>query len=208
MKCFWGKILSTYNSSALFELTKDMLTSKWAMFKTHCQKFNEIHKHALCLAKSGENEMDALRHAKRMFRDENKGISFSQESSWEIFRAFPKWDAPDPVLIPTVNDEGTSGENVELFGENKRPRPQGACATKKMKFESSSGTAWSQMSMFAKTMSNELQLKRESQQEKDRIVIKFGALRFLTTKTDGLSPQDSQIIEMLKDIIRAKYRVE
>ncbi|GJW03426.1 hypothetical protein Tco_1562282 [Tanacetum coccineum] len=128
-----------------------MLTQSGATFKTHCQKFNDIHKHALWLAKSGENEMHALRHTKRMFRYEHKGRSFSQESSWEIFRACPKWDAPDPVLIPTVNDEGTSGENAELFGENKRRRPSGARATKKT---SSSGTAGSQTSVFAKMMSN------------------------------------------------------
>ncbi|GJY14078.1 hypothetical protein Tco_0383387 [Tanacetum coccineum] len=104
--------------------------------------------------------------------------SFGQESSWEILHVSPKWDAPDPVSIPipTVNVEGTSGGNIigntELFGEDKRPRPPGARAAKKTKSESSSGTG-SQTSVFVETMSNELRLKRESQQDKDRTVIKF-----------------------------------
>ncbi|GJT05275.1 hypothetical protein Tco_0839737 [Tanacetum coccineum] len=142
---------------------------------------------------------------KKMFKDENKGRSFSQESSWEILRASPKWDAPEPVTIPSVNVEGTSGGNAELFGQDKRARPLGARAAKKTKSESSSGTARSQSGMFADAMQTELRLKWESQQENDRTVIKFEELRFLATKTDDLSPQDAAIIEMQKDLIRAKY---
>ncbi|GJR98527.1 hypothetical protein Tco_0270701 [Tanacetum coccineum] len=55
----------------------------------------------------------------------------------------PKWDALDPVPIPTINVEGTSGGNAELFGEDNRPCPPGAHAAKKTKSESSSGTAGS-----------------------------------------------------------------
>ncbi|GKC32134.1 hypothetical protein Tco_1039428 [Tanacetum coccineum] len=123
-----------------------------------------------------------------MFKDKHRGRSFAQESSWEILRVFPKWDAPNTVLISTVNVEGTSGANaegtVELFGEDKRPRPPGARASKKTKSESSSCTAGNQTSVFADSMSTEFRLKRESAQEKDRTVIKFEELRFLTTKTD------------------------
>ncbi|GJZ97824.1 hypothetical protein Tco_0670277 [Tanacetum coccineum] len=50
----------------------------------------------------------------------------------------PKWDALDPVPIPTINVEGTSGGNAELFGEDNRPCPPGAHAAKKTKSESSS----------------------------------------------------------------------
>ncbi|GKA48999.1 hypothetical protein Tco_0741957 [Tanacetum coccineum] len=96
--------------------------------------------------------MDILRHKKIIFKDEHKGRSFSPDSSWEILRACPNWDAPDPVPILTVKVEGTSGGNAEPFGEDKRPRPRGARVAKKTKSESSSGTAMSQMSVFAKTI--------------------------------------------------------
>ncbi|GJR82413.1 hypothetical protein Tco_0153198 [Tanacetum coccineum] len=59
--------------------------------------------------------------------------------------------------------------------------------------------------VFTDVMQNELRLKRESQQEKDRIVIKFEELRFLVARTDRLSSQDAAIIEMQKDLIWAKY---
>ncbi|GKD92733.1 hypothetical protein Tco_1372570 [Tanacetum coccineum] len=114
-------------------------------------------------------------------------------------------DAPEPVTISTVDVEDTSRGNVDLFGQDKRPRPPGACAAKKMKSESSSSTAGSQTTVFADTMQNELRLKWESQQEKDRTVIKFEELRFLATRTYGLSPQDVSIIEMQKGLIRAKF---
>nr|GEV52640.1 hypothetical protein [Tanacetum cinerariifolium] len=72
--------------------------------------------------------MDAMRRAKKMFKDEHKVRPFAQEPSWETLRIFPKWDAPNPVPIPTVNVEGTSGGNArgtaELFGEDRRPRPR------------------------------------------------------------------------------------
>ncbi|GJT39283.1 hypothetical protein Tco_0939148 [Tanacetum coccineum] len=100
-----------------------MLTLKWSTLNANCQKFNALHKRAQRLCKSGKNEMDVLRHAKKMFKDENKGRSFSQESSWDILRASPKWDAPEPVTISMVNVEGTSGGNAELFGQDKRARP-------------------------------------------------------------------------------------
>nr|GEV66741.1 hypothetical protein [Tanacetum cinerariifolium] len=58
-----------------------------------------------------------------MFKDEHKGRSFSQESSWDILRKSPKWDAPEQVMILMVDVEGTSGRNAELFGQDKRPRP-------------------------------------------------------------------------------------
>nr|GEW04704.1 hypothetical protein [Tanacetum cinerariifolium] len=124
LDCFGGKILSTYNDNALFQHNKDMLTSKWSTLNVNCQKFNALHKRAQRLHKSGENEMDVLRHAKMMFKDENKGISFSQELPWEILRPSPKWDAPEPLTILMVNVEGTSGGNGELFSQDNRARPR------------------------------------------------------------------------------------
>ncbi|GJX57390.1 hypothetical protein Tco_0287287 [Tanacetum coccineum] len=115
-----------------------MLTSKWATFNTNFQKFSAIHKRAQHLCKSGENEMDALKHAifLRMIIKEDCLVT----SRRGIYCASPKWDAPEPVMISMFNVEGTSGENAEgniqLFSEHKRPRPPGAHATKKKKSES------------------------------------------------------------------------
>ncbi|GKD22007.1 hypothetical protein Tco_1223710 [Tanacetum coccineum] len=178
-----------------------MLTSKWSMLNANCQKFNALHKRAQSMCNSGENEMDVLSHVKKMFKDEIKGRLFNQDLSWDILRMSPKWDAPKwdapkLVTIRTVNVEGTSEENADLFGQNKRARPPGARAAKKTKSESSSRTAGSQTRVCSDAMQNELRLKRESQQEKDRAVIKFEELWFLATRTDGLSPQYAVIIEM------------
>ncbi|GKF07141.1 hypothetical protein Tco_0041365, partial [Tanacetum coccineum] len=74
-------------------------------------KFSDIRKRAIRLGKSGENKMDAMRRAKQMFKDEHKGRLSAQEPSWETLRVFPKWDAPYPVPILTVNVEGTSRGN-------------------------------------------------------------------------------------------------
>ncbi|GKE72034.1 hypothetical protein Tco_1530106 [Tanacetum coccineum] len=128
MECFWGKVLTTYNSSAPVERTKDMLTSKWATLNANCQMFN--NKHFLRLGKSGVNEIDVMWLAKKTFKDEFKGRTFTQESSWEIFRNCPNWDALDPVSTVHVEGETARG-NVELFGEDPRPRPLGARAAKK-----------------------------------------------------------------------------
>nr|GEV69840.1 hypothetical protein [Tanacetum cinerariifolium] len=113
----------------------------------------------------------------------------------------PKWDAPEPVTILTVDVEGTSRGNADLFGQDKRSCPPGARAANKTKSKSSSGTARSQTGVFADAMQKEMRLKRESQQKKDRTVIKLKELRFLATRTDGLSPQDAAIIEMQNDLI-------
>ncbi|GKA57063.1 hypothetical protein Tco_0756251 [Tanacetum coccineum] len=55
--------------------------------------------------------MDAMRRAKKMFKDEHKGRPSAQEPSWETLRVCPKWDAPYPVPILTVNAEGMSRGN-------------------------------------------------------------------------------------------------
>ncbi|GJV52120.1 hypothetical protein Tco_1447861 [Tanacetum coccineum] len=87
----------------------------------------------------------------------------SRHGIYAVLRKSPKWDAPEPIMILTVEVEGTSGRNAELFGQDKRPRPPRARAAKNTKSESSSGTAGSQTAVFVDTMQNELRLKRESQ---------------------------------------------
>ncbi|GJX51653.1 hypothetical protein Tco_0278498 [Tanacetum coccineum] len=146
---FWGKVLSTYNDSAPFQRNKDMLAWKWSTLILNCQKFNALRKRAQCLCKSCENEMDVFRHAKTMFKDEHKGRSFTQESSWDILRTSPKWDAAEPVTIPTVNVECTLGGNAEVFGQDKRLRPSGARRQKRIDLaRARAGTAWSQRGCF------------------------------------------------------------
>ncbi|GKD76833.1 hypothetical protein Tco_1339454 [Tanacetum coccineum] len=99
----------------------------------------------LRLGKSGENEMDVMWLEKKMFKDEFKGRAFTQESSLEIFRNCPNWDALDPVSTFHVEGETARG-NVELFGEDNKPRPPGALAAKKTKSESTSGISGSNTS--------------------------------------------------------------
>ena len=59
------------------------------------QKFEAAYKRAKLLTKIGESEVDDMRHARQMYRDEHKGVSFGQEDVWLILRACPKWDAPE-----------------------------------------------------------------------------------------------------------------
>ncbi|GJZ48135.1 hypothetical protein Tco_0601967 [Tanacetum coccineum] len=74
-----------------------MLTSKWHTLNANCQKFNAAYKRAKRLGKSGENDVDLMKRAQSIYRDEHKGVSFTQEDAWAILRFHPKWDAPEQV---------------------------------------------------------------------------------------------------------------
>nr|GEU80924.1 hypothetical protein [Tanacetum cinerariifolium] len=50
-----------------------MLTSKWHTLNANCQKFNAAYKRVKRLGKSGENEVDVLKWAQSIYRDEHKG---------------------------------------------------------------------------------------------------------------------------------------
>ena len=78
--------------------------------------------------KSGENEMDDMRNARQMYRDEHKGVPFTQEDAWLILKKCPKWDAPAPINL-TGDVPGQT--NQELFGDDVRPRPPGKQRTSK-----------------------------------------------------------------------------
>ncbi|GJU13719.1 hypothetical protein Tco_1136115 [Tanacetum coccineum] len=56
-----------------------MLTSKWHTLNANCQKFNAAYKRAKRLGKSGENDVDYLKWAQSIYRDEHRGVAFSQE---------------------------------------------------------------------------------------------------------------------------------
>nr|GEY72995.1 glutathione S-transferase T3-like [Tanacetum cinerariifolium] len=72
-----------------------MLTSKWHTLNANCQKFNAAYKRAKRLGKSGKNEVDVLKRAQSIYRDEHKGVAFCQEDAWDILKFHPKWDAPE-----------------------------------------------------------------------------------------------------------------
>ena len=55
-----------------------MLSNKWHTLNEICQKFEAAYKHAKSLTKGGESEVDDMRHARKMYRDEHKGVSFGQ----------------------------------------------------------------------------------------------------------------------------------
>ncbi|GJT16701.1 hypothetical protein Tco_0875407 [Tanacetum coccineum] len=94
---FWYRVLNEFNSKKFQNRTKDMLTSKWHTLNANCQKFNAAYKRAKRLGKSGENDVDYLKRAQSIYRDEHRGVAFSQEDAWAVLRFHPKWDAPEQV---------------------------------------------------------------------------------------------------------------
>ncbi|GKE10004.1 hypothetical protein Tco_1413555 [Tanacetum coccineum] len=93
--------------------------SKWHTLNANCQKFNAAYKRAKRLGKSGENDVDYLKRAQSIYRDEHRGVAFSQEDAWAVLRFHPKWDAPEQSCLrrrPRASQE-------DLFGHDARPRP-------------------------------------------------------------------------------------
>nr|GFC51937.1 glutathione S-transferase T3-like [Tanacetum cinerariifolium] len=63
----------------------------------NCQKFNATYKRANRLGRSGENDVDVLKRAQSIYRDEHKGVTFCQQDAWAILKFHLKWDAPEQV---------------------------------------------------------------------------------------------------------------
>ncbi|GJS40541.1 hypothetical protein Tco_0565584 [Tanacetum coccineum] len=78
---FWYRVLNEFNSENFQKRTKDRLTSKWHTLNANCQKFNAAYKRAKRLGKSGENDVDLMKRAQSIYRDEHKGVSFTQEDA-------------------------------------------------------------------------------------------------------------------------------
>ncbi|GJV06107.1 hypothetical protein Tco_1343763 [Tanacetum coccineum] len=94
-----------------------MLSRKWNTLNHICQKFNAIYKRCGRLTKSGENEVDLMKRARLIYRDENKNNTFNHEDAWETLRKHSKWDAPDPAPIDLTEGENVPAVNTEeLFG--------------------------------------------------------------------------------------------
>ncbi|GJW17759.1 hypothetical protein Tco_0025195 [Tanacetum coccineum] len=201
-----------FNSKKFQNRTKDMLTSKWHTLNANCQKFNAAYKRAKRLGKSGENDVDYLKRAQSIYRDEHRGVAFSQEDAWAVLRFHPKWDAPEQVDL-TGDVPGASQE--DLFGHDARPRPPGKQRpAKKSKSDATASTGGSSASaQFGELMEQELRLKREAaerafeaQAEKDRTLMRLEELRFLATSTKDLDEDDAYWIKKQKKLIKNKMK--
>ncbi|GKC23118.1 hypothetical protein Tco_1025268 [Tanacetum coccineum] len=151
--------------------------------------------------KSGENDVDLMKRAQSIYRDQHKGVSFSQEDAWAILKFHPKWDAPKQVDL-TRDVPGAIQE--DLFGHDARPRPAGKPRpVKKTKSDATASTGGSSTStQFGELMEQELRLKREAaerafeaQAEKDRTLMRLEELRFLATSTKDLDGDDAYWIK-------------
>nr|GEU33324.1 glutathione S-transferase T3-like [Tanacetum cinerariifolium] len=178
-----------------------MLTSKWHTLNANCQKFNAAYKRAKCLGKSGENDVDLMKRAQSIYRNEHKWVSYSQEDAWAILKFHPKWDAPEQV---DLTGDVTGATQEDLFGHDARPRPAGKPRpAKKTKSGATASTGESSAStQFGELMKHELRLKREAaerafeaQAEKDRTLMRLEELRFLATSTKDLDDDDAYWIK-------------
>nr|GEW66363.1 glutathione S-transferase T3-like [Tanacetum cinerariifolium] len=157
-----------------------MLTSKWHTLNANCQNFNASYKRAKRLGKSGENDVDLMKRAQSIYREEHKGVSFSQEDAWAILNFYPKWDAPEQVdLIGDV----LGATQEDLFGHDKRPHLAGKPRpSKKTKSDAMASTGESSASTkFGELMEQELRLKREAAE------MAFEAQEVKTTPTGSRS---------------------
>nr|GEV17610.1 glutathione S-transferase T3-like [Tanacetum cinerariifolium] len=174
-----------------------MLTSKWHTLNANCQKFNSTYKRAKCLGKSGKNDVDLMKRAQSIYRDDHKGVSFCQEGAWSILKFHPKWDAPEQVDLIGDIPEATQ---EDLFGHEARPR-----------LMSTGGS--SESTQFGELMEREFRLKRkaverafEAQAEKDRTLTRLEELRFLATSTNDLDDENAYWIKKEKRLIKNKMR--
>nr|GEU79519.1 glutathione S-transferase T3-like [Tanacetum cinerariifolium] len=189
-----------------------MLTSKWHTLNANCQKFNAAYKRAKRLGRSGENDVDVLKRAQSIYRDEHKGVAFYQQDAWAILKFHPKWDAPEQVDL-TGDVPGATQE--DLFGHDARPRPAGKPRpAKKTKSDATASTGGSNASTkFGEVMKHELRMKREvaerafeTQVENDRTLTRLEELRFLATSTKDLDDVDAYWIKKQKRLIRNKLK--
>nr|GFB04763.1 hypothetical protein [Tanacetum cinerariifolium] len=153
-----------------------------------------------------------MKRAQSIYRDEHKGVSFSQEDAWAILKFHPKWNAPEQVDL-TGDVPGATQD--DLFGHDARSRPVGKPRpAKKTKSDATASTGGSSAStQFRELMEQELRLKREAserafeaQAEKDRTLMRLEELRFLATSTKDLDDDDAYWIKKQKRLIKNKMR--
>nr|GEW52584.1 hypothetical protein [Tanacetum cinerariifolium] len=93
-----------------------------AFFRWQQSQFNAAYKRAKRLRKSDENDVDVLKRAQSIYRDEHEGVAFCQEDAWAILKFHLKCDAPEQVDL-TGDVPGATQE--DLFGHDAQPRPAG-----------------------------------------------------------------------------------
>ncbi|GJY71538.1 hypothetical protein Tco_0475241 [Tanacetum coccineum] len=179
--------------------------------ETFWYRFNAAYKRVKRLGKSGENDVDLMKLAQSIYRDEHKGVSFSQEDAWAILKFHPNWDEPEQVDL-TGDVPGATQE--DLFGHDARPRPAGKPRpAKKTKSDATASTGGSSAStQFEELMEQELRLKREAAErafeakaEKDCTLMWLEELRFLATSTKDLD-EGAYWINKQKRLIKNKMR--
>ncbi|GJV04249.1 hypothetical protein Tco_1337818 [Tanacetum coccineum] len=176
---FWYRVLNEFNSKKFQNRTKDMLTSKWHTLNANCQKFNAAYKRAKRLGKSGENDVDYLKRAQSIYRDEHRGVAFSQEDAWAVLRFHPKWDAPEQVDL-TGDVPGASHSASAQFGEL--------------------------MEQELRLKREVAERAFEAQAEKDCTLMRLEELRFLVTSTKDLDEDDAYWIKKQKKLIKNKMK--
>ncbi|GJT39194.1 hypothetical protein Tco_0939059 [Tanacetum coccineum] len=199
-------------STVKVAVSEDNNVGRSQKHETFWYRFNAAYKRAKRLGKSGENDVDYLKRAQSIYRDEHKGVAFSQEDAWAVLRFHPKWDAPEQVDL-TGDVPGASQE--DLFGHDARPRPAGKPRpAKKSKSDATASTGGSSAStQFGELMEQELRLKREAaerafeaQAKKDRTLMRLEELRFLATSTKDLNDDDAYWIKKQKKLIKNKMK--
>ncbi|GKB99912.1 hypothetical protein Tco_0986049 [Tanacetum coccineum] len=172
--------------------------------------------------KSGENEVDLMIRARRIYRDDNKNNTFNHEDAWAVLRKHLKWDAPDPAHVDLTEGENVPDEHVpavnteELFGPDARPRPPDKQRPEKNLIryigEHRRGSSSAQ---FGEFMTHEFRLKREAAEkafevakEKDRTITRLEELRCLALSTKDLSDDDAYYINLQKQAIKDKLKLQ
>ncbi|GJY84843.1 hypothetical protein Tco_0498869 [Tanacetum coccineum] len=174
---FWYRVLNEFNSKKFQNRTDRIDASKWHTLNANCQKFNAAYKRAKRLGKSGENDVDYLKRAQSIYRDEHRGVAFSQEDAWAVLRFHPKWDAPEQVDL-TGDHRGSSSRPQfgELMEQELRLKREAA------------------------------ERAFEAQAEKDRTLMRLEELRFLATSTKDLDEDDAYWIKKQKKLIKNKMK--
>nr|GEW84625.1 RNA-directed DNA polymerase, eukaryota, reverse transcriptase zinc-binding domain protein [Tanacetum cinerariifolium] len=164
------------------------------------------------LGKSGENDVDVLKRAQSIYRDEHKRVAFCQEDAWAILKFHPKWGAPAQVDL-TGDVPGATQE--DLSGHDARPRPAGKPRpAKKTKSDATASIGGSSAStQFEELMEQKFRLEREAaernfeaQAERDRTLMRLEELRFLANSTKDLDEDDAYWIKKQKRVIKNQMR--
>nr|GEZ74937.1 glutathione S-transferase T3-like [Tanacetum cinerariifolium] len=156
-----------------------MLTSKWHTLNANCQKFNAAYKRAKCLGKSGENDVDVLKWAQSIYRDEHKGAT--QED------LFGHDARPRPAGKPRPAKKTESDATASIGG-------------------SSASTQFEELMKHELRLKREAAERAfEAQAEIDRTLMRLEELRFLATSTKDLD-DDAYWIKKQKRLIKNKRR--